>query len=600
MNDVSFTTMLVNDFHFLRPLWLLALIPALLLVAYLWRINEKVSSWDKAIDKDLLPFLLDNTKTIAERTPLILLMMLWTIVIVALAGPVWQKIAQPVQERQDALVIVYDQSLSMFATDYDPNRLTVSKRKLLDVLSKRVEGQTALIVYAGDAYTVTPLSEDTVTITALVPSISPNIMPSFGSDVVAGIARAKDLLSNAGAASGMILLITDGVERRQHNEISALLAQTGYRLSILGVGTAEGAPIPAAGSDFLRDGSGAIVVPKLDSGSLRDLAGAVNGLYADMELGDSDIDYLLSEDMFFGEEELNEVEESFDIWHEMGPWLLLLALPLCSLIFRRGWILSLTLVFGAAALFPSQTVQAAEWNDLWKTKDQQGAKAFAEQDPATAAQLFESAKWKGAAAYQAGDFEGAITAYTSVPAEDSDTHYNLGNAYTQSRAFEQAIASYNIAIAMDPNNEDAKKNLKIVEELLEQEQQEQEQEDQDNEEGMEEEQDQSQQQENENEPEEEQQQEQQQEEQDPEGQEEEPEEQEQQNGEEQQESEEQDEGEQPNMSNSEEESQESLEQWLRRIDDEPGELLKRKFQFEYRRQQLQNRTGNRRPEEQIW
>lgn len=600
MNEVSFTTMIMNDFHFLRPLWLLALIPALLLVVYLWRINASASSWDKAIDKDLLPYLLDNTKSIAERTPLVALMALWTIVIVALAGPVWQKIAQPVQERQDALVIVYDQSLSMFATDYDPNRLTVSKRKLLDVLNQRVEGQTALVVYAGDAHTVTPLSEDTVTITSLVPSISPNIMPSFGSDVVSGITRAKDLLANAGAASGMILLITDGVERSQHSEIAALLAQTGYRLSILGVGTADGAPIPATGGDFLRDSAGSIVIPTLDSGSLRDLAGAVNGLYADMELSSSDIDYLLSEDIFFGEEELNEVEENFDIWHEMGPWLLLLALPLCSLMFRRGWILSLSLVIGASVMLPTKTVQAAEWTDLWKTKDQQGAKAFAEQDPATAAQLFESAQWKGAAAYQAGDFEGAIAAYTSVPPVDSDSHYNLGNAFTQTRAFEQAIASYNLAIALDPNNEDAKRNLEIVEELLEEQQQEQETEDQENEEGMEEEQDPSQQDENENEPEEEQQQEeQQQEEQDPDSEEQE-EEQENQNGEEQEQSEEQDEAEQPNMSNSEEESQESLEQWLRRIDDEPGELLKRKFQFEYRRRQLQNRTANRRAEEQIW
>lgn len=602
MNEMTTMSTIMTNFHFLRPLWLLALIPAVLLVAYLWRINENVSAWDKAIDKDLLPFLIDNTKSVAERTPLILLMTLWTLVIVALAGPVWEKISQPVQERQDALVIVYDQSLSMYATDYDPNRLTVSKRKLLDVLNQRVEGQTALVVYAADAHTVTPLTEDSVTISALVPSITPNIMPAFGSNAVAGITRAKELLSDAGAASGMILLITDGVDPRVHGQIASLMAQTGYRLSILGVGTEDGAPIPVSGGDMLRDDGGAIVVPTLDSASLRTLANLVNGRYAELELASNDIDYLLDDDLFFGEEELNEVDENFDIWYEVGPWLMLLILPLCALVFRRGWILIITLSLGGSLLFPSAPAEASEWTDLWMRKDQQGAKAFEEGNHTEAAQLFESANWKGAAAYRAGDYEGAIAAYTSVPPENADSHYNLGNAYAQTRAFEEAIASYNVAIAMDPTHEDAIKNREIVQSLLEEQQQQEESEEQDNEDGMQEDQEQDDETEDQEESEEEEQneEEQQQQDDDQEGDEEEQDESESEQGEEQEESEEQNEAEQPNMSNSETESQESLEQWLRRIDDDPGELLQRKFQFEYRRQQLQNRSGNRRPEEQIW
>ena len=227
MTEPSLFMQLAQNFHFLRPLWLLALIPALLLVVYLWRINESASSWDRAIDKDLLPYLLDNTKSVAERTPLVLLLTLWSLAILALAGPVWEKIAQPVQQRQDALVIVYDQSLSMYAADFDPNRLTVSKRKVLDVLDMRTEGQTALVVYAGDAHTVTPLTEDSVTIRALVPSINPNIMPSFGSNIIAAVERAKGLLTDAGAASGSILLVTDGIERRDHAAIGEMLQQTG-------------------------------------------------------------------------------------------------------------------------------------------------------------------------------------------------------------------------------------------------------------------------------------------------------------------------------------------------------------------------------------
>ena len=377
MNEANLVEAITTNFHFLRPLWLLALIPSALFVYLFWRMNERASAWDRAIDKELLPFLLDASKSVAERTPLVLLMLLWTLSIFALAGPVWEKIPQPVQARQDALVIVYDQSLSMYATDYEPNRLVVSKRKVLDILDRRVEGQTALIVYAGDAHTVTPLTEDSVTIKSLVPSITPNMMPSFGSNTVAAIEMAKTLFADAGTLTGTIVLVTDGVERQDFAAIANLLSNSGFRLAILGIGTAQGAPIPAAGGDFLRQNNGQIVTPVLNSEGLADLADMVNGRYSDMQISSADLDYLLAEDAFLDDDELSEVDENFDIWYEMGPWLLLLVLPLGTLIFRRGWILGLGLSIGlASSLIPTAPAQAAEWGDLWKTKNQQGAEAL--------------------------------------------------------------------------------------------------------------------------------------------------------------------------------------------------------------------------------
>ncbi len=599
MTEPSLYMLLAENFHFLRPLWLLALIPALLLVAYLWRINESASSWDRAIDKDLLPYLLDNTKSVAERTPLVLLLTLWSLAILALAGPVWEKIAQPVQQRQDALVVVYDQSLSMYAADFDPNRLTVSKRKVLDVLDMRTEGQTALVVYAGDAHTVTPLTEDSVTIRALVPSINPNIMPSFGSNTIAAVERAKGLLTDAGAASGSILLVTDGIERRDHAAIGEMLQQTGYRLSILGVGTEEGAPIPAGGGEFLRTETGEIVVPRLDRASLQDLAALVNGRYVDMQISADDVNYLLAEDDFFSEEELEDVDQNFDIWYEVGPWFLLLILPLSALVFRRGWILSATVATAAiSALTPTAPAEAAEWADLWKTRDQRGADAYANQDPIGAAGLFTDPQWQGSAAYHAGDYPAAAQAFAAaLSTESADSHYNLGNAYAKSANFEQAISSYNVAIALQPDHEDAIHNRDIVQKLLEEQQQQEEEQSQ--EEQMSDEEEQEQQEENEPKEEEAEQQEEEQQEQQEGGDEEEQEENEPQDGE-QKESEEENQGEEPQLSNAENESQESLEQWLRRIDDDPGELLQRKFQFEYRRRQVDSRSSNQSVETQIW
>lgn len=604
MNEAALVESVTSNFHFLRPLWLLALIPSSLLVFIFWRMNESSSAWDRAIDKDLLPFLLDASKSVAERTPLVLLTLLWTVSIVALAGPVWEKIPQPVQARQDALVIVYDQSLSMYATDYDPNRLVVSKRKVLDVLDRRLEGQTALVVYAGDAHAVTPLTEDSVTIKSLVPSINPNMMPAFGSNTVAAIETAKNLFSDSGTLSGTILLVTDGVERRDFGAIANLLSTSGFRLAILGVGTAQGAPIPASGGDFLRQDNGQIVTPVLNSAGLADLADMVNGRYSDMQISSADLDYLLAEDAFLDDDDLSEVDENFDIWYEMGPWLLLLALPLGTLMFRRGWILGLCLGIGLiSTLTPTAPAHAAEWSDLWRTKNQQGADAFDKEDAISAAGLFRDPNWRGAAAYRAGDFAGAIQAFSNPEIDDADAHYNLGNALAMSQNYEQAIGAYNLAIAIQPDHEDAIHNRDIIQDLLEQEQQEQEeQESEDSPESAEQEESEDDSQDSQEEQDQEETEEQEEEKDDEGEQEEETDESEGEDGSDQQEEESQQEepGENPSLSNADVESQESLEQWLRRIDDDPGELLQRKFQFEYRRRQLENRTNPQPPETKIW
>lgn len=605
MNEAAAIDVIATNFHFLRPLWLLALIPSAILVFVFWRMNESSSSWDRAIDKDLLPFLLDASKSVAERTPLVMLLLLWSLSIFALAGPVWEKIPQPVQARQDALIIVYDQSLSMYATDYEPNRLVVSKRKILDVLDKHTEGQTALVVYAGDAHAVTPLTEDSITIKSLVPSITPNMMPAYGSNTLAAIETAKSLFADAGSLSGTILLVTDGVERRDFGQIANQLSNTGFRLAILGVGTAQGAPIPAAEGDFLRQDNGQIVTPVLNSAGLSDLADMVNGRYSDMQISSADLDYLLDEDAFLDDDDLSDADENFDIWYEMGPWLLLLILPLGTLIFRRGWILGLSLSMGLiSTLTPTAPVQASPWDDLWKTKNQQAADAFDNEDPIAAAGLFKDPNWLGAAAYRAGDFAGAIQAFSN-PGEDADAHYNLGNALAMSQNYEQALASYNIAIAIEADHEDAIHNREIVQDLLEQEQQEQQEQEQEEQEQQEQEEQEEQEEEEESSEEEQEDQAEEQE----EGEEEEGEQEEETDDSEGDESSEQEEeeegesekpGENPSLNNADVENQESLEQWLRRIDDDPGELLQRKFQFEYRRRQLENRTNPQPTETQIW
>lgn len=593
--DIQIPISLIEEFHFLRPLWLLALLPVMFFFSAMWRVNSVVTAWDKAIDKSLLPYLLDRSKNAAQRTPLLLLLSAWLLSVVALAGPVWDKLPQPVQKREDALVIVMDLSLSMFAPDHEPSRLDLAKRKLRDILALREEGQTALVVYAGDAHTVTPLTDDVVTIAALVPSLSPNIMPLFGSNPTSAIDLAIGLLDDTEASRGKILLMTDGI--RGFDEellITEQLEGTDYELLIMGIGTEEGAPIRTNDGSLLTDENGALIIPTLNKNVLQSLANRVNGRYHDIQLADSDLAYLLTGFELLDEEQLSDVEEEFDIWYEVGPWLLLLVLPVAALSFRRGWLFSLVLITGSGLMLPSQQAQALDWRDLWQTKDQQAAEAFSNEEHETAAVLFESTDWQGSASYRAQNYEGAVAAFSANNTVDG--HYNRGNSLALTGNYAEAIAAYDIALGLDPDNVDALHNKEIVEQLLESEEsesgEEQEGESQENES----------EQNSENESEQDQENSEQQDQQSQEGNQDQS-EQEQQNQppEEQEGSESNSEQNSPSESTNEEfEEQQALEQWLRRIEDDPGELLRRKFRFQYRQRQLNGTANSLQNGGQIW
>ena len=593
--EILIPTSIIQGFHFLRPLWLLALIPAFIFIIAMWRVNSNITAWDKAIDKSLLPFLLDRSKNAAQRTPLLILFFAWVLSTIAISGPVWEQLPQPVQKREDALVIIMDLSLSMFAPDHNPSRIDLAKRKLRDILSLREEGQTALVVYAGDAHTVTPLTDDVVTIDALVPSLSPNIMPLFGSNPMPAIDMAINLLDDVESTDGRILLMTDGISGfDQELLITEQIQETNYELLVMGIGTEEGAPIRTSDGSFLTDENGAMVIPTLNKNVLESLTNRVNGRYHDIQLSDADLAYLLTENLLLDNEELTEVEEEFDVWNEAGPFLLLIVLPLCAMSFRRGWLFSFPLVIGASLLLPTKQVYAFEWLDLWKTRDQQGAEAYANEEHDIAAGLFETADWRGAASYRAQNYDIAIAAFSA--SDTPDGHYNRGNALALAGNLPEAIAAYDVAIGMESEHADAIYNKEIVEKLLEQQEAEEgENQDGENQENQSEQNSQSESEE----------QNQNSENQDQESQEgnEDQQQNEQQNEapEEQESSESNSEQNTPSQSSNEEfEEQQALEQWLRRIEDDPGELLRRKFRYQYRQRQLNGTANSIQNGGQIW
>lgn len=575
------TSDLIEQFHFLRPDWFYLIIPAVLLFV-MFRVRQKMgSNWTNAIDPALLPYLIDSSEQKSTRNPLLLALIAWLVAIVALAGPVWQKTPQPVHEREDALIILLDLTRSMYATDVKPNRLVRARRKLLDLLKLRDEGVTGLIVYSGDAHTVSPLTDDSKTIAEMIPAVAPEMMPAPGSHLAPAIELALKLFTDANVSSGRILVITDEIRDIANSQALARSNRVAFPISVMSVGTAEGAPINAEAfyreGGFLKDQYGTLIIPKVNESAIKDFASLAGGRYSPMTLTDEDLDYLLAEEIIQNIEEFRTLERDFDVWFEEGPWLLLILLPLASLAFRRGWLWVLPLF-----ILQPEPAYASLWDDLWKTKDQQALDAMQQGDPITAASLFENPEWKGAAQYQSEDFAGAANSFSDgiENITSSDSKYNLGNSLARLGNYDTAINAYEEALALNPNNEDAAFNKELIEKLLESEQNQDNQGEQGDQSESSDESDQGEQNQDQS-------QDQQQSDQASDQDSDEQQEQESDDAKDSDDQREQDKASQQQQmaeedaSPLEDEERQALQQWLRRVPDDPGGLLRRKFEMQY-------------------
>jgi Ca-activated chloride channel family protein len=460
-------------FHFQQPLWFLSLLPLGLLMWLVRGHGSTDNAWRRVCDASLLPYLLVNPQRGDSRLPLWLLAVGWLLAVIALADPVWEKQPQPVFRTEEARVVVLDLSRSMASPDLKPSRLERARYKVEDVLRRSEEGQVGLVAFAGDAFVVAPLTQDARTITEMLKSLEPGLMPVQGSRVDRGLRKAGELLTQAGAGRGEILLVTDGYEGSQAIDAARELRRQGYTVSVLGVGTTEGAPLADGAGGFVHDGKGDIVVPRLDVASLRALAAAGGGRYATITGNGTDLDALLTPLTPQFDAKVEQTGLQTDAWRSRGPWLVLLLLPFAALAFRRGWLLGVILLVAATAT-PPQPAMASTWDDLWTRRDQQAAQALASGEHDRAAQLATDPRQRGTAQYRAGHYEAALEDFRQ--ANGPDAAYNQGNALARLGHYKEAIAAYDQALAAQPQMEDAQHNKAAVEALLrEQEKQKQQQ-----------------------------------------------------------------------------------------------------------------------------
>lgn len=482
-----------EQFHFQHPEWLLALIPAALLLWLMYRPVSQDTPWKKVIDPVLQPLFLSVSHGKSTQWVLGLLGLGWLLAVLAMADPVWQQYPRPVVQSSNAHVIVLDLSRSMEIGDLKPSRLNRARFKINDILQQKEEGQIGLVAFAGDAFTVSPLTRDADTIRALLPSLTPSLMPVQGSRVDLGLLKAGELLKQAGLSQGQILLIADGTDKLDGklaiNAAKQLKAE-GYSVSVLGVGTRMGGPIPNA-----TDPQGKPIVVKLDEQNLQAVAKAGHGTYRLIQGSDADINTLLaaSDKLTLNQQSSSTVNTDMKSqdWKSQGPLFILLLLPFAALAFRRGWLLSLGLVVIVSAgtgmpkpvmaaeessvldqaSIPSSASSSSNLANLWQRPDQRAAKALNAGDYETASQLAKDPMRLGSAEYKRGQYEKALHAFSQ--ATGADAAYNKGNALAKLNKLKEAIATYDEALKADPTLKDAQINKQRVEELLKKQQEQQ-------------------------------------------------------------------------------------------------------------------------------
>ena len=461
---------MIEQFHFLRPFWLLALLP---LAGLTWQmLKSKLSSgnWQSVVDPKLLQHLLVGQGQARHSWPIVLVALVGVFAIIALAGPVWEKLPQPIYKQQAALVIALDLSRSMDANDIIPSRLTRARHKIADILSQRSEGQSALIAYAADAFVVTPLTEDSATINALLPSLSSDIMPAQGGRADRAVKHALELFSNSGVTHGDVLIVSDGFSTTEVVEVERLVRENpGFRISVLGIGTESGGPIPLPDGGFLKDSQGSIVITRMPVGMMQELARKGSGGFQPISTDDGDIQALLN-NMQTNRLKSEAIisNQRANIWREQGPWLILLLLPLMALAFRRGVLVILPLL-----LLPYPPgADALSWDELWQNRNQRGTLLFEQGAHDAAARLFDRSEWKASSLYRAGKYDEALQFWNSDETEDSQ--YNRGNALAKMGRYEDAIKAYQQVLDANPQHQDASYNKKLLEDVLKQQQQPQE------------------------------------------------------------------------------------------------------------------------------
>lgn len=442
-----------------RLYWLFCAPIALILIWALQRSYKQQQGWRTILPKAFHAILLNEHAPRQRNIGYLLLAATWLCALLALLGPSWEStVEQPQQDQHFApLVIAIQLTPDMLANDLQPSRLHHVREKVLSLLELRATAFTALVVYAGSAHTLVPLSNDLLTSQNLLQALQPELMPVAGQRADLAIERAIQLLQQGAQGEGQILLISTGVSVPEQRAIERLLKRKPIQLKIMGAGSTVGAPIVESQErHFLTDTTGAIIISRLNETSLQLLSKQTNSPYTQLSNSNNDLlnlDLLSQKDNSLAA----TIAGKTQVKNDQGYWFIFPILLIAAGFARRGSLLVLMV-----CLLPMQSF-AFSLENLWLRPDQQGMQLI-EQQPAQAAERFTDQQWRATALYLAQDYQAAAELFAL--SDTATAHYNRGNALALAGLYEEALKAYQQALSQAPDMLAAQYNIAIIEEFL--------------------------------------------------------------------------------------------------------------------------------------
>ncbi|MBK2027815.1 VWA domain-containing protein [Allofrancisella guangzhouensis] len=325
--------------HFLRPWWLLALIPALLIVVFLFKDSAKANSWAKDCDKHLLDHLLVGQESKIKKSLLPLgFSLIWGLAIVALAGPTWKFKEAVIYQKSTSRVIALDVSQSMDTTDISPSRLERAKYKIYDILKRITEGQVGMVVFSSEAFVVSPLTSDAKTVENLVSVLNTDIVPVQGNDIAKALQKSAELISQAGATEGQIILITDSTPTDKAIKEAQKLSNKNIKVDVYAIGTPKGGIAKDKSGNYLKDEQGNIEYFGVNLPELQSLAQAGDGKLITLTANNNDVKALLTSIKNNADTRKSEQLLVNMFWQDEGVYIIWVLTILSALLFRRGFL----------------------------------------------------------------------------------------------------------------------------------------------------------------------------------------------------------------------------------------------------------------------
>jgi Ca-activated chloride channel homolog len=302
---------MISDFHFLRPGWFLTLIPLIALSVIFWQQNSGKSAWSDVCDAHLLKHLLQKKIQKTKLPPLFFLLISSLFMVISIAGPTWHKLPTPTYKPVQARVVLLDMSPNMMLNDLTPDRLSRAKFKLHDILERKNLGQIGLIVFTGEPFVVSPLTEDGLTISSLLSILTPDIMPVGGQRLDMALKEAKALIRQAGYRQGDILVLTADAPSSRAVETAKRLAEENIFSSIMPIKADK--DLNPLFKQFANSGKGLLIPYSNDLIALEPWLKGKNNFSPDEE-------------------------DSISLWRDEGAWFLIGALLFLLPYFQRGYL----------------------------------------------------------------------------------------------------------------------------------------------------------------------------------------------------------------------------------------------------------------------